>query len=144
MKFEKIIGQKFEQISSNLESFEIENNEFELELEEGLEERYFVTAKNGLFEMILSKEKIVNTIFIYPDENGVFNFQDCIVKMGKNEILKRFGKPDKLGGPISNSIIGESGGFHRFDRDLSYHFEYRDDDQTELKKITLMSLETAP
>ncbi|CAL2082740.1 hypothetical protein TD3509T_500002 [Tenacibaculum dicentrarchi] len=144
MEFEKLIGKDFEKIKSDFKSYKIENNDFELELEEGFEKEFYINAEDESFEMILTKNKIIHTIFIYPNESGEFSFADYNINMGKTEIRKRFGNPNKKGGPMSNSIIGVSGGFDRFDREISYHFEYADENQTKLKKITLMSLNVAP
>ena len=144
MEFEKLIGKDFEQIKSEFDAYKMENNDFELELEESFEEEFYINAEDESFEMILTKNKIIHTIFIYSNDNGEFLFQDYTIHMGKEDIRKRFGNPNKSGGPISNSIIGVSGGFDRFDREISYHFEYADDNQTKLKTITLMSLDVAP
>lgn len=144
MEFEKLIGRNFEQIKSALQPYTIENNDFQLELEEGFDEKFYVNSADNSFEMILTDDKVIQTIFIYPMKNGEFSFQDYRVNMGRTEIRTRFGSPDRQGEPMSNPLIGSSGGFDRFDREISYHFEYANDDQTQLKKITLMSLEVAP
>jgi len=144
MKFDKIIGLDFKEISSSIEPFEFENNEFALKLNEGIEEEFYVTAKSGAFEMILDKKKLIETIFLYPNENGVFPFGEFTVEMGRNEIHKKLGKPNSQGEPIDISALGISGGFDRYDKEIVYHFEYKDKAQENLKIITLMSVDIAP
>src|SRR5690606_10888045 len=140
----KIIGLDFKEVSSTLEPFEFKNNEFELELNEAIEEEFYVTAKSGAFEMILDKKKLIETIFLYPNENGVFTFGEFTVEMGRNEIHKKLGKPNSQGAPIDISVLGISGGFDRYDKEIVYHFEYKDKAQENLKTITLMSIDRAP
>ena len=144
LNFEKIIGLNFNDISSQLEPFEIENNEFELELEEGIKEQFYIKSQDGSFKIILDEEKRIQTIFLYPNEIGVFPFEKYTVEMGRNEIRKKRGEPNSQGEPIVNSILGISGGFDRYNKEIVYHFEYNDKTQKTLKVITLMSVKTAP
>ena len=144
MNFKKIIGLNFEKISSKLGPFQMENNECELELEEGIEEQFYINAKNNSFKMILNKEKRIQVIFLYPNKNGLFPIEQYTVEMGRDAIRKIHGKPNREGDPKENFIIGSNGGFDRYDKEIVYHFEYCDKTQTTLKMITLMSHEIAP
>jgi len=144
MELEQLIGADFEYLKSTLGAYGIESNDAELQLEEGFEEEFYVTIEEESLEFILTEQKIIHTIFISPKENGEFCFQDYTTNLGRVEIRKRFGEPDKEGAPLSNPILGDNGGFDRFDKEIAYHFEYANSDQTQLKKITLMALDVAP
>ncbi len=54
------------------------------------------------------------------------------------------GTPSKSGKAVNIPILGEHFGFDRYDDETLYHFEYGNLAQTCIKKIPLMSLETAP
>lgn len=144
INFEKMIGVNFQNVFKETKSLVLENNEFELEIDERIDEDFYVKSKDGSFEMILNNEKRIKTIFLYPNDNGVFPFEDYTVHMGRNEIRQKNGEPNRQGEPIENSIIGTNGGYDRYDKEIVFHFEYTDKTQTTLKMITLMSIDTAP
>ncbi len=144
MDFENYIGQNFKEVSNEIDSYIIENNDFELELNEGLEERYFVKSESGSFKMILDKNRNIQTIFLFPLEDSFFLMKGYNVDMGRTGVRNKLGNPDKVGEPFVSPILGSTGGFDRYDRNVVYHFEYEDAEQKRIKKITLMSKETAP
>ncbi len=144
MDYRKLIEKDIRNTTIDMGSLEMERNDFQLELNEGQPERWYATAKDGSFEMILNAEKVIETIFLYPDKDGNFPIDEYSTKDGRKKILQKMGSPDKEGEPFENSILGFSGGFDRFDKEISYHFEYQNKEQTKLKKITLMKIAIAP
>ena len=144
MNFEQIIGSNFNNLEMDPNSYEIERNDFELELNKGLPERWFVTAKDDTFQFILNEEKMIETIFLYPSSDERFLLEGYIVAISRKAIRAKWGQPDQVGEAFDNDLIGFTGGFDRYDREIVYHFEYGDLKQEKLSKITLMSLATAP
>ncbi|MEL7002282.1 MAG: hypothetical protein AAFN93_06050 [Bacteroidota bacterium] len=76
MNFKELIGKYLSEVPINTDSLEIERNDFELELEEGLPEKWYATAKDSSFEMILNSDKKIETIFLYHDDYGNFRFNN--------------------------------------------------------------------
>ncbi len=143
--FVKILGISFKDLCLDYNSYTIEKNDFELELEEGLPVKSFVKSLDKTFEMILNKDMTIEVIFLYPDFDGNFPILDLNNEIGKTEIRERMGIPDKESMPSNIPILGFTGGFDRYDKEfISYNFEYLNEEQTKLKKITLMDITIAP
>ena len=142
--FVKIIGINFDDLCLDNDSYTIEKNDFELELEEGLPVRWFVKSLDKTFEMALNKDMIIEVIFLYPNFKGEFSILDLNTEIGKIEIRERMGTPDRESMSSNIPILGFTGGFDRYDKEISYHFEYLNKEKTKLKKITLMDVKIRP
>jgi len=144
MDIEKLIGKVFDEVAEQIGPFEIENNAWELELDEGAEESFYVTTQSGELELKLNKDKIIQTIFLRPDAEGKFLLEPYQTETGRGEIRKAFGKPDASGEVILDKMFGDTYGYDRYQKEIVYHFEYQNIKQSQLKMITLMSLKSAP
>ena len=144
MDIEKLIGKDFDEVAEQIGHFEIENNGWELELDEGAEESFHVTTQRGELELKLNKDKIIQTIFLRPDAKGKFLLEPYRLDMGRREIRKALGEPDASGDAILDKVFGDTFGYDRYQKEIVYHFEYENIEQSQLKMITLMSLEISP
>ena len=144
MDIEKLIGKVFDEVAEQIGPFEIENNAWELELDEGAEESFYVTARAGELELKLNKDKIVQTIFLRPDAEGKFLLEPYLIGTGRREIRKALGEADASGDAILDKVFGDTYGYDRYQKEIVYHFEYQNIEQSRLKMITLMSLKSAP
>lgn len=107
----------------------IDNSDYVLEyndrgVDENIEPTWIVKAKDSRYEMILSIDKVIKTIFIFPVEGKLDGF-DFDSRRGRGFILERFGIPSRSGQEMDFPILGRKGGFDRYDNDnYSIHFEY--------------------
>lgn len=138
MTFNHMIGKNFRAIEKEIGGYVITTNDDELELKEGLSKKFFVKANDGSFQMILDKDKIIQTIFLFPDTKQRFLLDEFHASMGRKAVRQRMGQPDKASEAFEDEFYGFCGGWDRYKRDIIYHFEYADKDQSRLKQITLM------
>ncbi len=144
MRFYEFIGKNWDEVSRELDSFKMENIDFEFKIKKGFDNDFYVVSKTGFIEMILDGNKKIQTIFLRPLEDGTFLWKDFHVNMGRKEIREIMGQPDREGEPFVSSALGNNGGHDRFDLEVVYHFQYEYPGQEKIKEITLMSPETAP
>ena len=144
MEIEKLIGKVFDEVAEQVGPFEIENDAWELELDEGVEESFYVTTQSGELELKLNKDKIIQTIFLRLDAEGKFLLEPYLLEMGRAEIRKALGEADASGEAILDKMFGDTYGYDRYEKEIVYHFEYQNVEQSRLKMITLMSLEISP
>ena len=144
MEFKNLIGQKLEEAILDSTTYTIENNEFELELEEGFSEEWHVKSNDSSYQMILDSNRVIQTIFLFANQDNIFPIREFHKYMGRKEIRKIMGVPSKSADVQELPILGMSFGFDRYDKEIVYHFEYENEDQSQIKKITLMALGTAP
>ncbi|MEL6252360.1 MAG: hypothetical protein AAFR87_10160 [Bacteroidota bacterium] len=138
MDIEKLIGKVFDEVAEHIGPFEIENNAWELELDEGAEESFYVTTQSGELELKLNKDRIIQTIFLRPDAEGKFLLKPYLLETGRREIRKALGEADASGETIMDEMFGNTYGYDRYHREIVYHFEYQNVEQSRLKMITLM------
>ena len=144
MEIEKLFGKVYDEVAEQIGPFEIENNEWELELDEVAEESFYVTSQSGELELKLNKDRIIQTIFLHPNAEGKFLLEPYLLEMGRAEIRKALGEADASGEAIFDKMFGDTYGYDRYQKEIVYHFEYQNMEQTQLKMITLMSLEISP
>ncbi|MCZ8216781.1 MAG: hypothetical protein O9262_11105 [Cyclobacteriaceae bacterium] len=135
MDYISILGKKVNEALTNSSEYSIKYND--LGADENIEPTWIVKAKDGRYEMILSIDKMIRTIFIFPIQDKLDGF-DFEASKGRSFIIERMGTPSKSGQEMLLPILGTKGGFDRYDyNDYSIHFEYTLGQQR-IEKITLM------
>ena len=104
-------------------------------------QRWTVRANDGSFEMILSQNRTIETIFLFPDHNAdlplglLAHFEQADVHGLLGEAARS--SPEKV-----SPLFGPMAAWDRYDIDLCrVHIEYRLDEPG-LKLVTLMTLES--
>ncbi|OZG72412.1 hypothetical protein BTA51_14875 [Hahella sp. CCB-MM4] len=104
---------------------------------------HHIEARNGLWQMNLDGNGVVQTIFLQVDPKSSLPF-GLEAGMAPRDVLARFGIPDKKGDEQVNKLLGKYGPWMRFDREaMSIHVEFHADSHL-LKQITIMLPEVAP
>ena len=92
----------------------------------------------------------VNTLFVFLIPDDEFEAFQGTLKAGlsaastRTDVQRELGKPTRSGEPKSHPILGRKGAWDRYDGDSScLHFEYTEPEQR-LRRITVMTVETAP
>ncbi|MFZ6012491.1 MAG: hypothetical protein ACOYXT_19265 [Bacteroidota bacterium] len=135
MDYISILGKRVNDVLINNSEYSIEYND--LGADENIEPTWIVKAKDGRYEMMLSIDKTIKTIFIFPVQDKLDGF-DFEASRGRTFIIEKWGPPSKSGQEMVLPILGRKGGFDRYDYgDYSIHFEYTLGEQR-IKKITLM------
>ena len=141
MDYISILGKKVIDVLTEISEYSIEYND--IGVDENIEPTWTVKAKDGKYEMILSIDKTIRTIFIFPIQ-GILDGFDFDASRGRTFIIERLGTPSKSGQEMLLPILGRKGGFDRYDYDAySIHFEYTLGQQS-IEKITLMLPQVLP
>lgn len=131
-----ILGKNIYEISLDGSEYSLTYNDSDLN--EGIEPGWIARANDERFEMMLSPDKTIRTIFLYPIQ-ARFDALDLSAEIGREYVLEKFGAPSKSGEEMDFSVLGKTGGFDRYDYEsYSIHFEYLTR-QNGLKMLTLMT-----
>jgi hypothetical protein len=135
-----ILGKKITDVSIDHSEYSLLYND--LGADKNIDPTWIAKAKDGRYEMKLSVDKVIKTIFIYPIHDKLDGF-DFNARTGRTFIIERMGIPSKSGQEMELPILGRRGGFDRYDySNYSIHFEYVVGRQ-DIKMITLMLAEVA-
>jgi hypothetical protein len=144
MEIEKYLGQH---VSAMLRESPFKDWPFVKRVENDLEEPIILYVFKGHgFELQCDQNYKISVIFLTSAQDNdsdetLFNFT---FSWKREQVLRHFGTPSKSGGRMTDPILGEYGGWDRFDRlDHTIHIEYRTD-KDRIKMITLMRSDVVP
>ena len=130
-------------ISELAEAFQMSNPEHTLSKSDGGETQYASVSESGGFEAVLDAEKRV-TALIFDAASNSFLPVEISEAWSQAEVLKRFGTPESFSAGIEDPILGRYGPWYRWCfKDHYLHIEFVTGG-THIKKVTLMTTDTAP
>jgi hypothetical protein len=109
-------------------------------LEEGEEQEYSVESKDGTWELLLSPNNRIKTIFLYLNR-GHKGFAGITAKMSKEEIIALLGTPDFEGHPHTDPILGAYAGWEKYRRENHYLHVEHENQYSGVRMVTLMGIE---
>lgn len=122
MSYDKYIGMKFTETGKFPPNSGITG--VDDDLEEWEEQSYCVESVNGEWEFSLSKDNIIETIFIFPNNGGKL-IHGIKGSWSRKEVLNKLGTPESSGEKIDDEILGKKGAWDRFNMKKYYlHIEY--------------------
>lgn len=122
MNYKKYLGIKF----SSSGDFPPNSGILEIfdDLEEGDEQEYYVEGSNDEWQFLISKEQIIETIFIYPENGGIL-IGGIKSNWSRKEVFSKLGVPESSGEESDSPLLGKSGAWDRYKMPNHYlHIEY--------------------
>lgn len=102
-----------------------------------------VEENNGLWQMNLDADGVVQTIFLPAEPDSTLPF-DLEASMRPKDVAKLLGTPSKTGEEQEIAYLGKYGPWLRFDRkNLCIHVEFHAGTHS-IKRLTVMLPEVAP
>ena len=141
MKYTEIIGKSFKDIEKHLSHNGIEKDEDDLE--EGTPQELYVSSVDGSWQMSLSEDLTIQTIFIYP-EKALDLPEGFTNKTTLKDIAFKLGEPTNKGERSVSQFLGPQGAWARYAKsNYTIHFQEKYD-LSGLKLITIMTPENTP
>ena len=120
------------------------NVQRELSLDTERPEVYYSFENCGLFVITERQSEKITCVMLRDNQCERLALTDLTFNQSRDEILARFGNPQKSGEPSSHSMLGEYGPWERFQMPgYIVHFEFSLDSK-QIEKITFMANEIAP
>ncbi len=144
MNFSNYLGKH---VSTMLAEHPFKDWSFERSVEMDLEPpiAQYVFGNHGLALQCDQDEKI-SVIFLFSDKYDGFDesLMEFPFSWKREQVVGHFGTPTKGGGRMKDPILGEYGGWDRFDYpNYTVHIEYRPDSDR-IKMVTLMRPDVTP
>ena len=137
----EVLGRTFDQVKdqfSNSGIMEVYDC-----LAEGDEQEYYVTEPNRLWEFLLDETSTIKTIFLYTAK-GHKGFDGVHYLTKQDEVLRKYGAPQKSGKEKEFPILGRKGAWERYEYPTySLRIEHSVGADT-VEKITIMLPCAAP
>jgi hypothetical protein len=131
-----LIGKDFETVQAELGISAVEYRDVGLERSSAAE--YSVSSQDGSWEIILSPQNIITTVFLFL-EKGHEGVLGITADMCKKEITERLGEPQEYAAAQSIEGLGEYGAWEKYYMDaFQLHVQHKNG-EFGVKQITLMA-----